>query len=129
MFDASRRADALVAAEHDQRREAALVRALGVGQAVLERVLRGQERHDALARHVVAEIRHEMAEVVFLLRADGAVGEEHERASAREPLHGVVGVDPRIHALARRELGPRRPQFGCEHRRAGAKGGDEIHQV
>ena len=35
-------------------------------------------------------------------RADGAVGEEDERALPREPPDGVVGVDPRVHALARR---------------------------
>ena len=48
-----------------------------------------------------AEIGDEMAQVVFLLRADGAVGEEHERALPREAAHRVVGVDPRVHALRR----------------------------
>ena len=35
---------------------------------------------------------------------------------ARQPLHGVVGVDPRVHAFGGRELGARRPQFGRERR-------------
>ena len=67
-----------------------------------------------------------MAQVVFFLGADGAVGQEDEGALPREPPHRVIGVDPRVHALARRELGPRRPQFGREDGRAGAKGGQEI---
>ena len=74
------RPDRLVAAEDDQRREAALVRAFGVRQAVLDAVFRRQKRHDALARHVGAQIDDEVPEVVLLVRADGAVGEEDERA-------------------------------------------------
>ena len=66
------------------------------------------------ARHVLAEIGHEMAQVVFFLRADGAVGQEHERALPRQPPDGVVRVDPRVHALAGRELGARRPQLRAE---------------
>src|SRR5262249_7739774 len=63
-----RRADRLVAAEDDQRGEAALVRALRVRQTVLERVLRRQERNDSFARHVTAEIRDQMPQVVLFLR-------------------------------------------------------------
>ena len=63
-----------------------------------------------------------MAQVVLFLRADGAVGQEDVGALPREPLHGVVGVDPRVHALGGGELGARRPQFGRKDRGAGAKG-------
>ena len=72
-----------------------------------------------------------MAQVVFLLRADGAVGEKHERVLPRQPPDGVIGVDPRVHALAGCELGARRPQLCGEHGRAGAKrgAGDLVSQV
>ena len=73
-----------------------------------------------------AEIGHQMAEVVFLLRADRAVGEKHERVLARQPPDGVIRVDPRVHAVARRELGARGTQLRGEHRRAGAKRGEKI---
>jgi len=89
-----------------------LLRALGVRQAIRERVLRRQKRHDALARHVPAEIRDEMPQVVFLRQADRAVGEEDVGALARQPPHRVVRVDPRVHALVGGELRPRRPQLG-----------------
>ena len=117
VLDRSRRADALVAAEHDQRRKSILVRAIRVRQAVLDRVLRRQEGHDALARHVEAEVGDEVTEVVFFVRADRAVGEEDVRALPREAPNRVVGIDPRVHALGRRELGTRRPELGGEHRR------------
>ena len=114
VLDRPRRADALVAAEHDQRRKPALVRAVRVRQAVLDRMLRRQERDDAIARDVEAEVGDEVAEVVFFGGADRAVGEEHERALARQPAHGVIGVDPRVHAFRGGELGARRPQLGRE---------------
>ena len=81
---AARRTDRPIAAEHDQRPEPFLPGALGVRQTELERVLRREERHDVIARHVRAEIDDEVAEVVLLARADGAVGEEHERLVAHE---------------------------------------------
>src|SRR5207253_10678830 len=71
--------------------------------------------------HVVAEVRDEMPQVVFLLGADGAVGEEHEGALARQPPDRMVRIDPRVHALRGRELRAWRTQFGAEHRRAGSK--------
>ena len=118
VLDAARRAHRFVAAEHDQRRKAVLMRALGVRQAVLERMLRRDERHDALARHVVAEIDHEMAEVVFFLGAHRAVREHDERALPRETADRVIRIDPRVHAFARRQLRARRPQLRREHRAA-----------
>ncbi len=61
-------------------------------------MLRRQER-DARAQDVVAEIGHRVpTEVVLFLGADGAVGEEDERVLARQPPHGMVGVDPRVHS-------------------------------
>ena len=82
VLDASRRPDVLVAAEDHQRLEAVLARAIGVGQAVLRRVLARQERDDVRARARRCRDCDEMAEVVFLPQPDGAVGEEHERAFA-----------------------------------------------
>ena len=67
-----------------------------------------------------------MPEVVFLVGADRAVGEEHERSLLREPLHGMIGVNPGVHALARRQLRPRRPQLRRKDGRAGAKGSQEV---
>ena len=118
MLDRSGSADRPVAAEHDQRGKPVLARALGVRQAVFERMLRRQKRHDARARDVLAEIGHEMAQVVFFLRTDGAVGEKHERVLPRQASDGVIGVDPRVHALAGGELGARRTQLRREHGRA-----------
>ena len=111
MLDAARRADVLVAAKHHERLESMLTGAVGIAQAPLQRMLARQKRHDARPRHVSPEIAHEMAEVVFLLDADGAIGEKDERVVARQVFHRVIGVDPRVHACRRRELGPRRPQF------------------
>ena len=126
MLDTAWRADRLVAPEHDERRESVLVRPLGVRETVLERMLRRQERDDPLARHIEAEIGDEMPKVVFFLRADGVVGEEHEGPLAREPPDGVIGVDPGIHALARRERRARRSELGGEDRRAGSEGGEKV---
>jgi hypothetical protein len=107
-----RRSDRFVPAEHDERREPLLDRPVGVGEAILERVLARQERHDACARHVGAEIRDEVPEVVLFPQADRAVGDEDERAAAHEAAHRMVRVDPRIDARRRSELGARRAQLG-----------------
>ena len=65
----------------------------------LERVLGGEKRHHVRARHIRAKVDHEMTEVMFLARADGAVGEKHERAAAaHESAHPMVRVDPGVHA-------------------------------
>ena len=57
----------------------------------------------------------EMPEVVLFRRPDRAVGQEHVRAALREPAHGVVGVDPRVHAFGARQFRQRRAQFGGNH--------------
>ena len=67
-----------------------------------------------------------MAEVVLFLEPDGAVGEEDVRAVARQALDRVIGVDPRVHARRRRQLGPRRPQLGGDDGRAGPQTVEKI---
>ena len=52
----------------------------------------------------VAEIGDEVAQVVFFLRADGAVGDHDAHVVARQRSDRVIGVDPRIHAFAGFEL-------------------------
>jgi hypothetical protein len=106
-----------------------LLRAFRVREAVVGRVLAGEKRHDAIARHVLAEVRDEMPEVVFLARPYGAVGEEDERAGARQPADRVIGVDPRVHALAGGELGPGRPQLRRDDALGRVQRFDEVHKV
>ena len=67
----------------------------------------------SFARNVGPQVRHEMPQVVFFGDADGAVGEKHECSLPRETAHGVIRIDPRIHAFAGLELGSRRPQLGA----------------
>ena len=61
-----------------------------------------------------AEVGDEVPQVVFFLRADGAVGQADEGVAPRQGADRVVGVDPRVHAgvrvRARRAAGaaPRR---------------------
>ena len=88
-----------------------LDRAVGVAKAVVERVLGGEERDDLRSRHVAAEVRDEMPQVVFFLRADGAVGQEDVDVAPRERADGVVGVDPRVHARAAPEARAGRAQL------------------
>ena len=121
VLDASRRPHRAIAAEHDERAEAFLPGALGVRQAEVHRVLGRQERHDVVARHIGAQIDHQMAQVVFFARADGAVRQEHERPVADEAADRVIGVDPRVHAGGRVEFGARRTQFDGHHGRVRAK--------
>src|SRR5262249_53494358 len=64
---ASRWADALVAAENDERLESVLMRAVRIREAIVERMLGREKRHDLRSRHVAAEIRDQMSQVVFLL--------------------------------------------------------------
>jgi hypothetical protein len=111
VLDTAGRSDAPVAAEHDERIEPLLVRAVRVTEAIVERVLARQKRHDARPRHVGAEVDDEVAEVVLFLRPDRAVGEKHVGAAAREPAHRMVRVDPRVHARRAFELGPGRAQL------------------
>lgn len=126
MLDHPRRADGLVPTEDDERRETALVGALCVRQAVLEGVLRRQERHDPLARHVGPEVGDEMPQVVLFLRANGAVGQEDKRPLARQTSNRVVRVNPRVHPFVNRQLGARRTELGRVDRLVGSKCCQEI---
>ena len=109
--DAARRADRLVAAEDDEPGEAVLAGSRRVGEAEVERVLGGEERDDTRAIDVGPEVGDEVAQVVFFLRADGAVGEAHEGVAPRQRPDRVVGVDPRAHAGVQIELRARRAQL------------------
>ena len=60
-----------------------------------------------------------MAQVVFFLRADGAVGDEHADLLPRERADRMVGVDPRVDTRRRLELRPWRPELHGHHGRAG----------
>ena len=125
MFDRAGRPDRLVAPEHDQRRESVLVRALRVRETVLDRVLGREKGDDPFARNVSTEVRHEMAEIVFFLRTDRAVGQEHECTLTAQAAHGVIGVDPCVHALVRCQFGPRRPQLRCNDGGTGLQGREQ----
>ena len=80
---------------------------IGIRQAELERVLGGEERNHLVPADRVAEVGDEMAQVVFFLRADGAVGDHDAHVVARQRSDRVVGIDPRVHAFGRFELRPR----------------------
>ena len=128
MLDAPRRTDVLVAAEDDERFESVLTGAIRIREAVLRRVLAREEGDDVRSRHVAAKVDDEMPEVVLFLHPDGAVGEEHERAVARQPAHGVVRVDPGVHARCRLELGTRRTQLGRDDARVPFQPFDQYAQ-
>src|SRR5436190_6399029 len=115
MLDAPRYPKRLVAAKYHERRKSVLTRPLRIRQAIVEGVLHGHERDDALPRHVTAEIDDQVPQVVFFFRSDRAVSEKYERPATRETFHRMVGIDPGVHAFAHRELGTRRPQFGGNH--------------
>ena len=117
VLEAARPADVLVAAEHDERWKAVVHRLIGVGETELERMLGGEKRHDLVPGHGVAEIGHEMAEVVFLLRADGVIGDHDADVVACQRLDRVVGIDPRVHSLCRFELRPGRTKLDGQRAR------------
>src|SRR5439155_794449 len=64
-------------------------------------------------------------QVVFFAQADGAVGEEHERAAPGQPADRVIRVNPRVHAGRRRELRARRAQLRRDDLRCRSKLLDE----
>jgi hypothetical protein len=55
-----------------------------------------------------------VAQIVFLACADGAVGQEDERAIPDKAAYGVMGVDPRVASRRRVEFRARRSQFDGE---------------
>jgi len=62
-------------------------------------MLGGEERDDVIARDVAPQVRHEMAEVILLLRTHRAVGEKDAHVAARQAANGMVHVDPCVHAF------------------------------
>jgi hypothetical protein len=109
VFDTARRPDGLIAAKHDKRPEAFVPRPLGVLKTEFNRMLRGEEWHNVVTRHIRSEVDYEMSQIVFLARADGTVREKHERPSPHESANRVVGVDPRITPRGCVKFGTRRP--------------------
>jgi len=126
MLDRSRNAHRLVAAEHDDGGKSVLLRAIGVREAVVERMLGREERDDPFPRDVVTQIGDEMPEVVFLGRADRPVREKHVRPLLGQPLHRMICVNPRVEPFPQRELGARRPELGGDHRAVTAQRSEEI---
>ena len=120
VLDRARHADALVAAEHDERRK--------TRSGARVRRTTGSTRVDASTSGTARCARAGTSLPRLMTRcrrlssssAPTALSvRKHERALPRQPPDGVIGVDPRIHALGRGELGARRPQFRREHRRTG----------
>ena len=129
MLDATRGAKALVSSEHHERLEAVVMRAIRVGETVLERMLAGQERHHPRARYIGPQVDDEVTKVVFFPGPDGAVGQEHERAVARKAAHGVIRVDPGVPAGSRFQFCTRRSQLGRNDAPAGSQIVDEgLHE-
>ena len=80
-------------------RNPCLMSAIGVRQAIVERVLAGQERDRRTERGTsVPRLMTRCRRLSSSLQADRAVGQENERPLARQAPHPVVGIDPRVHA-------------------------------
>jgi hypothetical protein len=122
VLDAARTANGLVAAEHDERAEPVLRGLLRVRQAEIERVFAREKRDHVVARHVAPHVRDEVTKIVLLLRSHGAVGQEDAGTLTGEAAHGVIRVDPRVHAVDRVELGARRTQLRGDDRDVSAHG-------
>ena len=52
-----------------------------------------------VARHVTSQVGDEMAQVVFLLCSDGAVGQEYAHVASGETADGMVDVNPCVHTF------------------------------
>jgi hypothetical protein len=105
------RSDGPVAAQDDQRSESFVGGPLGVVEAEAHRVLACQERDHVVARHIGAQVVHQVTEVVLFAGADRAVGEKHEGAVPDEPAYRMVGVDPGVAARGRVQFCARRTQL------------------
>ena len=121
MVHRTRGAKALVSSKHDERLEAVMMRAIRISETELERVLARQERDHARPGHISPQVDDEVTKVVFFSRSDGAVGQEHERAVARQAAHRVIRIDPRISARGRFQFRTRRPQLGRDDAPAGSQ--------
>jgi len=111
VFHAPGATDMLVAAEHNDGREAMVRRLVGVPETELERVLCGEERHDMRSCQFRTEVRHQMAKVVFFLRPDRTIRDHHADVLARERSDRVIGIDPGVDALGRLQFCARRTEF------------------
>ena len=112
MRDAAWTSDVLVAAEHDERLKLVMRDLIGVAETELAASASSVRNGTTCARATFgAEVGDEVAQVVFFLRADGAVGDHHPHVLPRERSDRVIGVDPGVDALARLQLRPRRPQL------------------
>ena len=79
-------------------------------------MLRREERHHLVPWRVVAEIRHEMAEIVLLPSSNGAVGQEDVRIALGQSADSMIRIDPRIHSGCGVELSARRTQLSRDRR-------------
>ena len=127
VLHAASASEALVTTQNDQSRKTVLPRLLGVAQAEVERVLGREERDDAVARHVGSQVRDQMTQVVLFLQSDSAVRQEHSDVLLRQCPHGMVGIDPGVHALERSQFGSRRSKFGGNHGLPGLQSAEERH--
>src|SRR5262245_27676732 len=116
MVDASRPSNGFVAAKDDERREAKLPGLLRIRETEFERVLAREKRDHQVPRQIAPEIRTQVSEVVFLLRADGTVGEKDWDGLTCESADAVICIDPGIDATACIEVCTRRPQFRGDDR-------------
>jgi hypothetical protein len=65
-------------------------------------------------------------QVVFFLRADGAVGHHHADVLPHQAADGVIRIDPRVDAGGRLELGAGRTQFGRDEVRRRLQRGEDY---
>jgi len=70
-----------------------LAGAFGVRETVFQRMLCREKRRDTRPWDILAEIGHEVAQVIFFLCTDGAVSEKHERVLPRQAPDRVVRVE------------------------------------
>ena len=86
-------------------------------QAVVKCVLGRQERDDSIPRRIMTEIRHQMAEVVFLLLPHRAIREKDVCVAPRESANGVIGIDPCVDPSGGVEFGAGRSKLGGDRPR------------
>ena len=94
---------------------------LGIGEAIVERMLGREKRNDPITRDILTQIVHEVPQVVFFLRADSAVGEKDLDVQPCQAADRMVHVNPRIHAFDRSQLCSGRPQLRRNHVAVAAK--------
>jgi hypothetical protein len=102
--------------------------AIGIRQAIADRMFAREKRDHGRSWHVRAQVDHEVTKVVLFFRADGAVREEYVRAAAREAAYCVIRVNPRIHARGRFELRARWPELRRYYGRSGQQRFEERSQ-